>query len=293
MRVDRHLLAAVFTTLVASGCGASQDENEGLAPRACEGAGVAENPFELGNGDISVFVCGAGTVQVSDEGRVLDENELHLRVDEQGALVDEDDRSVLGVSVEVPTLSPVSVPLAIPGVATQTVELAVNLDRTVPRLPFDPLDPVFTSDYQTSISIYDEMGVSVEVQVFFAQTPDKWKVYPMAERGVEGQDELLGVVTLDFGADGELAQVEGEPLIAPWAEDNEAVWHLEFDPARTTSVAGASSVRGVSSDGREPGVLRELTLSPRGEVVATYSNGRVVSAAWILDGLEGWLVPMN
>ncbi|MBV1861030.1 MAG: hypothetical protein KUG77_21615, partial [Nannocystaceae bacterium] len=249
--------------------------------------------FELGNEETSLIVCGAGTLQVSDDGRVLDEYELHLRVDEQGALVDENDRPILGVSVGVPTLGPASVPLAIPGVATQTVELAVNLAPAGPRLPFDPLAPEFTSDFQTAIAIHDAVGASIEVQLFFAQTPDKWKVYPMAERNTPGQLEPLGVVTLDFGADGELALVEGDPLLAPWSDDEDAIWHLDFDPVRTTSLAGAYSVRSVSMDGREPGALRGLTLSARGEVVATYSNGRVISAAWILDGLEGWLVAMD
>jgi flagellar hook protein FlgE len=125
--------------------------------------------------------------------------------------------------------------------------------------------------------------------VFVRHGGGRWEVHAVSERDVAGVPADLGRMDLVFNASGALTSVTGGPLLSPRKHDNAERWTLAFDASRTVSYRADSEIYGFEQDGRSPGDLLELTLSARGELTAEYSNDMTVSAAWVLDGIEGWI----
>lgn len=75
---------------------------------------------------------------------------------------------------------------------TSTVKFVVNLDstQTTPTLAWDPANPVATSNYSTSLSVYDSQGNAHTATVYFRKTADNawdWHVIlPDAAAGTPG-----------------------------------------------------------------------------------------------------------
>lgn len=287
MRFDRHVLVALCM-LTALGC---TDADPFEAERSCEDMVILDAPVPIHDEDTAVTVCGDGLLRVLEDGEVRTLVNAELRLDEDGAVLDAQDRPILGVSAGSPTLTPAVVPTEVPGMPTRAATIAIRLSADTPTSgPFDPSSPFETSDFHTSVTLFTMTGEPVEVDIVFVRHGGgRWEVHALSERDVADVPADLGRMDLVFNASGALTSVTGGPLLHPRKHDNAEPWTLAFDTSRTVSYRASPEIYGFEQDGRSPGDLLELTLSARGELTAEYSNGMTVSAAWVLDGIEGWI----
>ena len=73
----------------------------------------------------------------------------------------------MGISSAAAVTAPGQCLTAAP-VATKSIGIAVNLQADAPILPaFDPADPSGTSNYSTSLTVYDYLGQSHVVTIYF------------------------------------------------------------------------------------------------------------------------------
>jgi flagellar hook protein FlgE len=202
---------------------------------------------------------------------------------------------------------------ALPPTATTTAGLDANLDagQAVDPTPFDILDPGATSDWSTSVTVYDSLGTPHQLTMFFKKTADaptqQWDVHVAAagadvDPAVAQEYTELGVSTLDFDTAGALTASSLASVNVPWAGAAAATIALDFGTPTSaggsgvdglTSYAGASAATAIAQDGSGTGELSEFSILPDGTIEARYSNGQsralgqVVTARFVSnEGLE-------
>ena len=255
-------------------------QSGGALDYAIQGGGFFEVVGEHDGVENSYYTRN-GRFSLSADGLVVNEQGLRL----QGYPVDANG-DVAGPSGDI-TISGQSSP-----VATTTADLDVNLNPTPdPAGPFvfDPLDPHATSDYQSSMTVYDSLGNAHDVQMFFVNNGGgAWEWHAMVDGselngGTPGQLTEIADGTLGFDTDGNL---DTETLNASSADFVGATpgQAIQFDfgdaittdggtGAGSTQHAGASTIESVSQNGREPGELVDIITADDGTVSGLYSNG--------------------
>jgi flagellar hook protein FlgE len=196
-------------------------------------------------------------------------------------------------SVKAPTSS-------LPAHATEAITVTANLDAsdTIPMagtppvvLAFDPQDPSNTSNFSTSITVYDSLGTSHSVDVYFAKTGDNtWDFHAIAAGSelnppAAGNVEV-GLGTLAFTTDGALNTVTTTTPIAlnfgGGATQAQAVT-LDFGTPisgggtgldGTTQFASPASISAQSQDGYASGDFSGVSVDGQGVVMGLYTNGQ-------------------
>ncbi|HWA76083.1 MAG TPA: flagellar hook protein FlgE [Polyangiaceae bacterium] len=197
-------------------------------------------------------------------------------------------------SVKAPTSS-------LPARATENISITANLDAsdTVPTggtppapLTFDPQDPSNTSNFSTSITVYDSLGTAHSVDVYFAKTGDNtWDYHALAKGDdlnppVAGQNVEVGLGTLSFTTDGALNNLTTTTPISlnfgGGATQAQAVT-LDFGTPiagggtgldGTTQFASPPSISNQSQDGYASGDFSGVAVDGQGVVMGLYTNGQ-------------------
>ncbi|MEM9691593.1 MAG: flagellar hook-basal body complex protein, partial [Myxococcota bacterium] len=187
--------------------------------------------------------------------------------------------------------------------ATNEIEITANLDsnETAPALPFDINDPGATSNFGTSITVYDTQGNARPLDVYFTRSanPNEWEVRVVASAsdvsapaaGAPGDTNVeLANATMTFDGSGRLQSLPA--LTAGVTFNNSDPQTLDFnlgDPIDTggtgqlglTQYGSPSTVGAQSQDGYAPGDLTSVDITPEGFVTGVYSNGQQVPVAQI------------
>ena len=195
------------------------------------------------------------------------------------------------------SISTVTAPTAaLPAKATKGVSVTANIDADakIPAVAFDPLDPANTSNFSTTISVYDSLGNSHTLDVYFAKTADNtWDYHALVPGGdlvpaAPGTNVEVGTGSLTFTTDGALDTVTtGTAISASFtgATANQAIT-LDFGTPisgggtgldGTTQFAGASNVSSQSQDGYASGVFSGVSVDGQGVVTGLYTNGQKVA----------------
>jgi len=226
------------------------------------------------NGESANFYSRAGQFAIDGDGFISSPQGLRL----QGYQVDESGRvlSRLG-DMQVGQLSS-------PPSATSTVNLELNLDASAEVLtdPWDPSNPAATSNYSTSVTLYDSLGNPVQAEAYYRKTADnQWEYRVLVDGahvqgGTAGTPEEISDGTLEFSTDGELINhttnaMNFQPVGASQPQD----LALVFD--KTTQYSGASTQRRASQDGYGAGEIRDLRIETDGSIVGVFSNGQVAT----------------
>lgn len=170
--------------------------------------------------------------------------------------------------------------LTAPPQATSSIDMELNLDSSaeLPTTPWDPTDPVSTSNYSTTTTVYDSLGNPIEVEVYYRKTADNaWEYHALVDGadvqgGTAGTPQEITSGTLDFGTDGDLiTHTPGAVTFSPVGATQPQDLALSFDG--TTQVAGAHTQRRVSQDGFAAGDIRDLRIDTDGEIIGVFSNG--------------------
>jgi flagellar hook protein FlgE len=200
--------------------------------------------------------------------------------------------------------------MALPATATGGVSLAVNLDSNagIPA-PFDPLDPAATSNFSTSVTVYDSLGNGHQATTYYARTGvNSWDWHAM----VDGAEITGGTPDVPFeGANGSLTFTTDGALDTE--VQNASSWDflgattaqvVDFDFGTsitgdagsgldgTTNFASPSANNGISQDGFAAGTVSGIAVNDTGVITGVFSNGQrrtlgqlVIAAFRSVDGL--------
>lgn len=169
--------------------------------------------------------------------------------------------------------------------ATESLVLRANLnaDATVPE-PWDPARAGATSTFNTSVTAYDSLGRSHQIEVYFRKTDTgEWEWHAVTdgaglEGGTAGTSTEIAGGTLSFDSDGKLTASTQSSNFRPRGASGPQA--LQFDlgtvggTAGVTQFADASAVSFVSQDGYGAGELTAVSVDGEGRVVGAFTNGQ-------------------
>jgi flagellar hook protein FlgE len=246
-----------------------------------------------------------GTFRFDRDGYISDVHGQKL----QGFLADADGKLETRMQdMQVSTTSITPVP-------TTKVTMNVNLDLREPVLieEFDPRKPNETSNYATTVTMYDNFGQSHQATVYFAKDKDEinsWNWYATIDgseiKGAQPYDELgqplphvIGNGKISFDENGKpimnFRTKEGKPSFIDVMEQSDAheiqfangsaPQKVQFNfgamedelgkvgKTTSTSLATRSSTLYHSQNGSEAGYLKSLKIDQEGNLRAVYTNG--------------------
>ena len=219
-------------------------------------------------------------------------------VDNSGYLVNLDGLKVQGYTADAtgavsgPVGDLLVEPATSPPLATANITLRGNLQSDAALVgPFDPLNPVATSNLASTVSVYDSLGTAHQVQVFFTRTATgAWDWNAMTDGagltgGTAGTLTSIASGTLTYDTQGRLTAMTQASTFNPLGANNPQP--LTFDlgdptggtPAGTglaglTQFAGTSATSYTGQDGYGTGSLSSIQVDTRGNVTGVFSNGQ-------------------
>jgi flagellar hook protein FlgE len=220
-----------------------------------------------------------------------------FRVDREGSLTTSDGLKVLGFQADekggvTNKLGNISLgSTTVPAKATTEIKMMANLDSRDSATPFDPLKPHESSNFNTSIMVFDNVGTERMVQLFFNKGADnQWTYHAMvdgseAANGVPGKLEEMGTGSLIFNEKGQLQEVKETKNSFNFNKGAKADQKITFNFGKSVSQGGngsegstqygsRSSVnRQISQDGTSAATLSSLSFNDSGILTASYDNG--------------------
>jgi len=232
------------------------------------------------NGMTGSFYTRDGQFQLDNQGYIVNGQGLRL----QGYTI-----SSAGVRSPAPGDLPMGAQQS-PAVATTSAKLTLNLDSgAVPPAAFDPANPSATSNYQTSMTVYDSLGAAHHVDVYMrSQGGGAWEWHAMVDGGdltggTKGTPTEIASGTLNFTSAGALQSQTTTASSASFlnATPNQAIAFNFGDDitsggtglAGTTQFAGTSTVNGLTIDGHGSGNLTDLSIASNGTITGVFDNG--------------------
>lgn len=221
-----------------------------------------------------------------------------FNLDSDGYLVDPNGLRVQGYSAD-PTgevssqLGDLTIPpnITVPPQATTTVDIAANLDaNATPPPAFDVTDPEGTSNFSSSVVVYDSLGAAHTVNLYFRKTgTGSWDWHALVD-GAELSGGTPGVMqqtasgSLTFTTNGELdtETTNASSFDFVDAAPGQSI-NFDFGDSLTTdggtgtqgvtSYAGESDVLSLQQDGFATGALADLEVAENGMITGTFTNG--------------------
>lgn len=256
---------------------------------------TTDSPTDLALSGDGFFVV-HGTVGGIESNYFTRAGQFHI--DEEGFMVNLDRMRVQGYTVnDDGTMGTTLGDLELMGNALQAtpttaVDIAANLDseEPVPALPFDPADPNSTSNFSTTATVYDSLGASHEITVYYRKSaPNSWEWHAMVD-GAEVTGGTPGVPfegasgTVTFTTDGALDTetvgasswdfidaTPGQVIDFDFGESITTDGGTGLDA--TTQFAAPSSTNGLSQDGYAAGSVAGVSVAPDGTVLGVFTNG--------------------
>jgi flagellar hook protein FlgE len=180
----------------------------------------------------------------------------------------------------------------IPATATTEVKMAMNLDSRDSIKVFDPKNPDKTSNFNTSVTVYDSTGAARLVTMYFNKLADgaSWEYHAMvdgadAQNGKPGEMLEMANGTLRFNAKGLLEEetekmnsfnfnkgaLPGQKISFNFGESiKEGGTGLDA----ATQFGSKSSVARHSQDGSSAATLSSMSFNDQGILTAVYDNGQ-------------------
>ncbi|MCC6216232.1 MAG: flagellar hook protein FlgE [Polyangiaceae bacterium] len=233
------------------------------------------------------FYTRAGEFKVDANGMLV--NTAGLEVQGYEALPD-GTYAAAPTSIQVPTSS-------IEPHATENASVVANLDaaEAVPTAAWDDQDPTATSNFSTSITVYDSLGQSHTMDVYFRKTAaNAWEFHALVSGdetnpAVPGQNVEVGTGTLTFDTEGVLTATTGTTATVDFAgaTAGQAIT-LDFGTSTgaggtgldgITQFASPSNVSSQGQDGYASGDFTGLAVDGQGVVMGLYTNGQKLAIA--------------
>ncbi|MDP8224568.1 MAG: flagellar hook protein FlgE [Candidatus Lernaella stagnicola] len=186
---------------------------------------------------------------------------------------------------------------------TDNVSLYANLDSQSEVVgPFDVTDPVNTSNFTASITVYDSLGNAHQLTVYFDRDPvpgagggNVWNYHVVvdAEDAAGGVDFIAADGELEFTAAGSLLELRAGALndfdFSGNPEQNQII---SFDFGTSVAVGGTgvdgttqfgegSALVFASQDGYSTSYIDSINIDEDGKVIALYANGEAEEIAQV------------
>ncbi len=179
-----------------------------------------------------------------------------------------------------------------PPLATSAIDMVMNLDGTeVAPAAFDPADPETTSNFSTSVTVFDSLGTEHRVDMYYRTNGGgAWEWHAMVDGGevtggTAGTPVEAATGTLQFNANGALdVETPGAASIDFLGAAAGQTLAFDFGDAITTDsgtglagstqFAGSSTVSRLSQDGYGFGDLVDISVSDDGTMEGLFSNGQ-------------------
>lgn len=181
---------------------------------------------------------------------------------------------------------------ASPAFATSEVKLKANLDATAPTMTWNAANPGGTSNFATSVTVYDSLGVQHQVDIYFVRTSaTEWDYHAMTDGGgltggTPGTPTEIQAGRLTFDNTGRLTTVDPptgtfNPINAVQAQ---AITFNFGDPTGATPAgsgllgvtqfAAQYGATSVTQNGYGSGTLSSISIDKEGKIQGAFSNGQ-------------------
>jgi flagellar hook protein FlgE len=168
-----------------------------------------------------------------------------------------------------------------------TVRANLQADATPPAA-WDPANPSTTSNFATSVTVYDSLGKGHQVDVYFRKNATgDWEWHGLTDGGgltggTAGTPTEIAAGTATFDGEGRLSAVTtGVNSFNPAGATNPQPLTFNFGtpaPGGTgvdglTSFASPSAASFLSQDGFSSGELSRISIDAKGQIVGGFTNG--------------------
>lgn len=246
--------------------------------------------------DLAISGDGYFVVRGDDGETYTRDGSFHF--DKDGFLVTNDDQRVMGFSYDdkgnvINNLEAIRFPRTlVPAKATEKITVHLNLDsRADIGVPLDITKPHDTSQFSTSVEMYDSQGNKHLVNLFFNKTADRtWEYTGLVDGkevtgGEEGKWSEVVKGKITFNTDGVLDTEEQTTSAFNFkggAFQNQKI-EIDFGDSLTTDKSKGlvgtkqygkeSDVFKWNQDGASAGTITSLSFDDSGTLTALYSNG--------------------
>ena len=219
-----------------------------------------------------------------------------LHFDKDGNLVNSDGYKVLGYKYDQegnPTNRMDEIKLGevtVPAEATKKVGVSMNLDSRAEIKQFNPEEPDKSSNFNTSVTVYDNVGTPRMITVYFNKTANNnWEYHAMAdgkdaEGGEEGKMVEMANGSIRFNSKGQLEEEVVGTSAFNFNNGAAPGQNIEFEFGKSITEGGDgtsaatqygtdSSVSKTSKDGWSAATLGSLSFNDKGILTAVYTNG--------------------
>ena len=283
---------AQFADMYANSVATSVNTQIGIGTRL---ASVQQN---FGQGTINstkssldVAINGNGFFQMSNNGVTTYSRDGTFQRDKNGFIVDSQGRNLMGYAANAGGVinTAQTVPLQAPTTniaPTATTKITgqfnLNSQDTVPtKTPFSATDNT-TYNYTTSIQVYDSLGGSQAVNMYFVKSAaGTWEAYAGVQGGATTD---LGTITFDTSGAIQ-STTTGTPatptaslgqfqFTVPNTDGSATPQKLTLDLTGTTQYGGKDGVNNLAQDGYASGTLTTYSIGADGKLTGNYSNGQ-------------------
>lgn len=225
--------------------------------------------------------------------------------DKEGNLINGDGYRVLGFQANeegkiTNKQGPIGVgTTTIPATATSEVNAMMNLDSRAKVTQWNAEKPDDTSQFNTSITVYDNVGTARVVTLYFNKSADNtWDYHAMvdgkdAQGGQEGKMVEMANGKLQFNQKGQLDQVVEGTNAFNFNGGAEQGQKIAFKFGKSikdggngnegsTQYGSQSSVSRHTQDGATAATLASLSFSDEGILTASYDNGEMRDIAQVM-----------
>lgn len=216
--------------------------------------------------------------------------------DKEGQLINGDGYKVLGFTANddgeiTQKTGPITLGnTTIPATPTSKVELSMNLDSRANTMVFDPLNPEKTSNFNTSMVVYDNVGTERLITVHYNKIANgQWEYHAMvpgedAAGGQPGVPVEMAKGKLMFDQKGKLQEEVSELNAFNFNKGAAAGQKIEFNFGESikeggdgykaiTQFGSKSSIARHTQDGASAATLSSLSFNDEGILTAAYDNG--------------------
>ena len=178
----------------------------------------------------------------------------------------------------------------IPARPTQNITVSMNLDSRADIKQFDPTKPEKTSDFNTSMTVFDNVGTERLISVYFNKASDgNWEYHAMvpgedAQGGTPGVPVEMAKGKLVFDANGKLSEEISEQNAFNFNKGAAQGQEIQFDFGKSlkeggdgsqamTQFGSRSSISRHTQDGYSAATLGSMSFNDEGILSASYDNG--------------------
>jgi flagellar hook protein FlgE len=227
----------------------------------------------------------------------------NFNINKDGYLVNPEDMKVQGYqasangTIQSAQLGALRVPTAaLPPAVTTQMTVTANLDAnaTTPALAWDAQNPAQTSNFSTSMQVYDSLGNAHTLNVYFRKTAaNTWDYHVLANSAevtapATTPNVEIGSGSLAFTTNGALQTITTTTPVsanfvgATAAQPITLNWGTPVSATSTgldgmTQFGSPSNVSSQSQDGYASGDLSGVSVNSDGTVMGMYTNGQKIA----------------